>query len=156
MSEYKPSFKAWLFSIFLAAGFGNAAADGITYLIKNGLQKDGRLVVIDKGCWGREIRTRVQGGIQTKVIPSCEYIFVNKGDRTVLVTDLKIDNIVRRSFHTNNPAGFREPGANFTRANVAVTAPGDVLVIQSEVDSTMWNSTVCLYNKNTELTCVTK
>lgn len=30
---YIPSFKMWLFSIFLAAGFGSGAVDGIKYLL---------------------------------------------------------------------------------------------------------------------------
>lgn len=32
-NEYKPGFKGWLFSMFLAAGFGSLGAEGVKYLV---------------------------------------------------------------------------------------------------------------------------
>ncbi len=150
MAEYKPNFKMWLFSVFLAAGFGNAAADGVSYLISTSLEKEGALSFVDKGCWNRDSKNSAG---QTIIIPTCEFFFENIGDKAAVVTHAKIDSLVYRSFYTNNPGGFRRIVTNFTNANVAITSAKEFLVIQVPVKPDQWSETLCLFNKDVELIC---
>ncbi|WP_394223359.1 hypothetical protein [Alteromonas gracilis] len=143
---YIPSFKMWLFSIFLAAGFGSGAVDGIKYLLIEYTKKGGNLSFVDYGCWNR--------GTTKKPIFTCEYIFKNTGDDTVIVTELKIGDSIHRSFHSNLPGGVRKVNFNYTNSNIAEVKPNELLVVaKSPLLKEDWNKKACLLYMEESLVC---
>ncbi|MFI2810942.1 hypothetical protein [Microbulbifer zhoushanensis] len=145
-SPYQPDFKMWFFSIVIAAGFGNAAVDGIKFLLQEFLKKEGELSFVDYGCWDRKTKNGS--------IPTCEYIFKNIGDEAVIVTDLKVGDLPFRSFHTNMPGGLKKAKFNFTNANIAQANAGDLLVVsKGPIPRSYWKKKVCLEYIGETLVC---
>lgn len=145
---YKPSFKMWLFSLFIAAGFGGVAADGVKYLMIDIFKTDGKLDFVDYGCWDRKGKDNT--------VPTCEYIFRNVGDKPVIVTDIEIGGKRYRSFLTNNPGGFRNINHNFTSANISLTESEGLLVVtKGGVPKEDWEKEACLLHREKKLICVT-
>ena len=143
--EYKPGFKAWLFAVILAAGFGSLLADGIRYFVIESGKSDAKLELRDKHC--RKENDRLV----------CTYYFENTGDKLAYVTDVIVDGIDHPIFFTNSPiqvflADINKP---IKRAHIAIAEPNKMLMISiAVVDTENEPSQVCFINGGIELKCI--
>jgi len=144
--EFKPGFVAWLFSIFLAAGFGSLAADGMRYIIVETSKKDASLILRDKQC----------DDDNANKIFSCSYYFENTGDKITYITKVVIlDNQYSR-FFTNQPIEVYASGVNkpVKEAHVAIAEPHKMLMVGLEIKPEQAPKRTCFYNGEIELICI--
>lgn len=143
--EYKPGFKAWLFSIIFAAGFGSLLADGIRSLIVESRMSEAVLVLKDKH--SKEEKSRF---VYT-------YYFENIGDKITYVTSVVVDGEDHPIFFTNSPIEVFKEDANkpIKRAHVAVAKPNKMLMISIViVDENKEPSEICFMNGDQNLICI--
>ncbi len=143
--EYKPGFKAWLFSIILAAGFGSLLADGVRILIVESRMSDAVLELKEKHC--KKDKNRFV----------CTYYFENIGDKLTYITDVVVDGEDHPIFFTNSPIEVftEDTKKTIKRAHVAVAKSNEMLMISiSVVDENKEPSTVCFKNGEQNLICI--
>lgn len=142
-NEYKPGFKGWLFSMFLAAGFGSLGAEGVKYLVLEWSKKDTQLELRDMQC-------------QKNNIYVCNYYFENVGDKTAYITKAVIAGNEHSTFFTNAPievfsADIDNP---VKRAHVAISEPGKMLMVGLSIKEGQEKGKTCFFNGDTELLCI--
>lgn len=87
MAEYKPTKKAWYFSIIVAAGFGAGAIDLIKWGGNKIIENDFELELIDIWCRDK----------------SCTFTFHNSGDKDGALTAFSFDGARYEQFGTSHP-----------------------------------------------------
>jgi len=142
-TEYKPGFKAWLFSIFLAAGFGSIAADGVKYIVVEASKKEASLELRDKQC-------------QQSNIYVCNYYLENTGDKATYITKVVISGSEHPTFFTNNPIEVYSADTNnpIKRAHVAIAEPKKMLMVGLSITKGQENGETCFYNGAVVVKCI--
>ena len=142
-NEYKPGFKAWLFSIFLAAGFGSLGAEGVKHLVVEWAKNDASLELRDMQC-------------QKTNIFVCNYYFENIGDKVTYITKAIIAGNEHSTFFTNSPIEvFIDDIDNpVKRAHVAIAEPGKMLMIGLSITEGQEKEKTCFLSGKTELVCI--
>jgi hypothetical protein len=146
-NEYKPGFKAWLFSVIIAAGFGSLLADGIRYAVVEWRKSEATLELRDYHCKNEKERFL------------CNYYFENTGDELAYITDVIVDGEDHPIFFTNNPIEVFSEDRNepTKRAHVAIAEPHKMLLISIAITKKKEEpEEVCFYNGDKELFCKIK
>lgn len=144
--EYKPGFKAWLFSIFLAAGFGSLLADGVRLAVNHLTFDNAKLELRDKQC-------SLDGSDRYQ----CNYYVENIGDEVTYVTSAKIGDKQHDTMFTNHPIAISSSQASnpIQQAHVAIARPKEVLMIAlliPQEEDKLGN--VCLLKSEETLICI--
>lgn len=143
--EYKPGFRAWLFSVIIAAGFGSLIADGLRYFVVELSKSDATLKVRDFHF--RRNETRGQW----------TFYVTNDGDKVALITDVEVNGENHNTFYTNRPIKIYESdSSNFMqRAHVAVVEPDDIVAIAVNVNPSMEERpNICLKSGIEIINCI--
>ena len=146
--EFRPGFYAWLFSVFLAAGFGSLFSDGIRYLVVENAKDEATLVRRDTMC--------IDDTLQGQAVYLCIFYLENIGDKATYITDLALSDKQYEMFLTNYPIEVlvTEEGKKLKKAPVAVSKPGSMLAIGISIQKGEEDNKLCIYNGNEKVNCV--
>ena len=144
-NEYKPSFRAWIFAVVIAAGFGDILAEGVKASFLAITSSSGKLELRIRQCNSDE------------KITTCNFYIENTGDESIYITSVTFAGIQHPTFYSNNviPIELEDAKNPIQRGHVAIAEPEKMLMVALKVPLVIdANSKACFINLNTELLCV--
>ena len=145
--EYKPGFKAWIFSVFLAAGFGNLLTEGVQKFVSYISASGPELELRDKQC-----DTRADGKFK------CDYYIENVGDSKTFITKVNVGTVPHERFLTSHAVvavESEEAESSIQQAHLALVNSGEVVMIGIILsESADLPGNICFFNIQAKQLCV--